>query len=639
MMNIEEINTKMKSYGYYATKELEYNAFLSLLNFEDKESSVGQDIFAVCLEGPPGAGKTEYAKIYTKLVSEMYEGSVEFIDYQCDATTGKTELFEDINISAAIKGDYENVNIPGKLVDAIKKVNCGKKVILFIDEYDKAREETDAFLLQFLQSGKINSTQHGDLEIKENFKKNLQLIICKNDFRESLSGPLSRRIRIIRLDYMHPNNFYSVARRVLITDRNKAVDEGIINLISLIYNEAYEKRELYNRLPSCSEMLIAAVDADNLIKYANAKKNIVYKSIFQNMFKDEDDINTFDQISKKDNEENKSAIGAVINAMNDEDFEDNKTITDLISENVFKDEHKKMAQLIKEAEERSDNKILEAEKFIEENEEKFKNLSKVKETLENNIGNEKINLSSETIVKRKKIKNNIFLSNVHDESKFMKRSISINDFLMIEGDGNLGDTENWIEIAEKEYEKETAVKFLESMTNKNYGEKVIKNILTYNQKELLTGVVLEDGIVHINRNGLKIISVRVPSKNDGMEKTKIFSNSLVIPVNVLMQIINFLSEIDSKNINIKYNCNIYSENPLNEGTKIATNVYNIAKSYNFEYAELSKGYMEMYDFADNLHAKVYNTDERYVKMVNKDIEKSLECSKKLFNQEEIKKGR
>lgn len=132
------------------------------------------------MEGPPGAGKTEFAKTYTKLSNELFK-NVELVDYQCDATTGKTELFEDINISAAIRGDADNVNIPGKLIEAIKKVNSGKRVVLFIDEYDKAREETDAFLLQFLQSGKINSTQHGDLEIKDEYKGKLQVILCKND--------------------------------------------------------------------------------------------------------------------------------------------------------------------------------------------------------------------------------------------------------------------------------------------------------------------------------------------------------------------------------------------------------------------------------------------------------------------------
>ena len=68
-----------------------------------------------------------------------------------------------------------------KCLKCKEKVNLGKKVVLFIDEYDKAREETDAFLLQFLQSGKVNSTQHGDLEIEEKYKSNLQVILCKNN--------------------------------------------------------------------------------------------------------------------------------------------------------------------------------------------------------------------------------------------------------------------------------------------------------------------------------------------------------------------------------------------------------------------------------------------------------------------------
>ena len=190
----------------------------------------------------------------------MFNGNVEMVDYQCDATTGKTELFEDINISAAIRGDADNVNIPGKLIDAIKRVNTGKKVVLFIDEYDKAREETDAFLLQFLQSGKINSTQHGDLEIKEEYKNNLQVIICKNDMREELSGPLSRRIRITSLDYMEPSLFYKVAHRLLIEEKTSPVADGLLNLVSLMYEKAYTDREMYNRVPSCSEMLIAIED-------------------------------------------------------------------------------------------------------------------------------------------------------------------------------------------------------------------------------------------------------------------------------------------------------------------------------------------------------------------------------------------
>ena len=150
-LEFEQIDLLMKKYGYHASKELQYDAFLALLYFNSQNVTVGQDIYATCLEGPPGAGKSFYAETYAKLVRDIYKEEVTLIEYQCDATTGKNELYEDINISAAIKRDADNVNIPGKLVSAINEVNKGKKVVLFIDEYDKAKEETDAFLLQFLQ--------------------------------------------------------------------------------------------------------------------------------------------------------------------------------------------------------------------------------------------------------------------------------------------------------------------------------------------------------------------------------------------------------------------------------------------------------------------------------------------------------
>ena len=250
MITIDELKEKIERLGYIATEELLYDTFNALCMFSDSKISAGQDIFAICLEGPPGAGKTEFAKVYTKVCNEVFNGNVEMVDYQCDATTGKTELFEDINISAAIRGDADHVNIPGKLVEAINKVNSGKKVVLFIDEYDKAREETDAFLLQFLQSGKINSTQHGDLEIKEEYKSNLQVILCKNDMREELSGPLSRRIRIIRLDYMKPEIFYQVAYRNLVENRQDKVNDGLLNLVVLMYQQAYDSKEIY---PLCKQ--------------------------------------------------------------------------------------------------------------------------------------------------------------------------------------------------------------------------------------------------------------------------------------------------------------------------------------------------------------------------------------------------
>lgn len=423
MITIDELKARIEEIGYYATEELIYDTFNALCMFSDNDNNPGQDIYAICLEGPPGAGKTEFAKIYTKLSNKMLNGKVELVDYQCDATTGKTELFEDINISAAIRSDADHVNIPGKLVEAINKVNTGKNVVLFIDEYDKAREETDAFLLQLLQSGKINSTQHGDLEIKEEYKSNLQVILCKNDMREELSGPLSRRIRIIRLDYMEPSTFYKVAHRVLIEEKQDKVNDGLLNLVALMYQKAFASKEMFNRLPSCSEMLIALEDADRLMKRANAPQYIIYKTIIKNMFKSIDDMKTFESSLGKSNGSDDQKLSDLVKTMKTEEPTSNAfDLNGLIAQKVFSNESSKLAK-----------KTEEMQKLIDDYKIKFEQLEEQrKQTIEEEI--QKILLANGKLVAS--YDTSTVIKNFDDEGAFIKRGENI--FALSQ--------EDWVEI-------------------------------------------------------------------------------------------------------------------------------------------------------------------------------------------------
>ncbi len=332
-VDYESVKEKLESYGYYATDELTYFLINGILKFQGNKRGLGQDIYAVCLEGPPGAGKTRYAEVYTELLGDLYNDNVEMLSYQCDPTTGKSELFEEINITAVVSGNVDKINIPGKIIKALNEVNSGKKVILFIDEYDKSREETDAFLLQFLQSGKINSVQHGDLTIKEEYKNNLQVIICKNDKR-NISGPLSRRLRTTRLDYMKPEILYQVLQDVFYDENGTCLaSEGILNLVLLIYNNVYPDKKLYKRLPSCSEVLTAIGDASDLIINAKAPNNVIYKIIIETLFKDLDSITTFE--SRLDNAKDLKKIIDEMIKCNTTDSE--KDILDLIKTNIFKE--------------------------------------------------------------------------------------------------------------------------------------------------------------------------------------------------------------------------------------------------------------------------------------------------------------
>lgn len=425
MISFSELKDKMLDEGYFATDELLYDAYNALCMFENKKRGSGQDIFAMCLEGPPGAGKTEFAKVYTAICNKIFK-NVELVDYQCDATTGKTELFEDINISAAIRGDADNVNIPGKLIEAIKKVNSGKKVVLFIDEYDKAREETDAFLLQFLQSGKINSTQHGDMEVYERGKGNLQVILCKNDMREELSGPLSRRIRIARLDYMEPSIFYKVASRVLIENKDDAdkVDNGLLNLVVLMYEQAYANREVYNRLPSCSEMLTAIEDADRILKRANAPQNIIYHTIIKNMFKSVDDIKTFEKGLEKAKTDDGKKLAELIKKMKSTDSMNAPVdLKVLIADSVLKDRRDEL-----------ENKKNELVALIDEYQDRFREMeAKRQESINREV--QRILLENgKLIVSNTPNAESLF----DDEAAFIKRGY------------NVFDTSNkdWIDIGE-----------------------------------------------------------------------------------------------------------------------------------------------------------------------------------------------
>ena len=535
MIKMEDIDSLLKKYGYFAEEELQYQAFLGLLNFNRNTVNVGQDIYTICLEGPPGAGKTEYANTYAKLITDIYKGNCVLIEYQCDATTGKNELFEDVNMTAAIKRDADNVNIPGKLVEAIHTVNEGKKVILFLDEYDKAREETDAFLLQFLQSGKINTVQYGDLAVKEEYKSNLQVILCKNDMRETLSGPLSRRIRIVRLDYMKPSIFYKVAVSKLLS--KEIIDEGLLNLVCILYQKAYENRDLLMRLPSCSEMLIAIQDASQLLKMANAPKNILYKTIISNMFKSEDDIRTFESIIAAEKDEK---FKDLIESMTKKDEVDS-SILDIICKTVLesrltvltKDLELKIEEQNKAREEYI-TKIAELRSFLEEQRNIFATLEQEKNQIESQNKQKAIHFADGEIMP---ISEAPSTSLFNDVTKNIKRGTSVFD-----------DSTDWTKIATAELEKSD-------------NEKDILDLINHIQDKF---VVYEDGFLISRISPFKLVAIRRIEN----EKTyfDFYANTPFVPSVLFLKLADFIDEISKWNedcpIATKIQCLVYAQKEI-----------------------------------------------------------------------------
>lgn len=303
---LDRIQEELEEIGYFPNKQITIETQLNINKI--MKSKVGQKVHAFCLSGPPGAGKSFYVESYAKLVKKKVNKPIKIISYQCHTKTSDSNLYEDINIAAAINGDSDKVVIPGKLVQAIDLANDGNVAILFLDEYDKAGEEVDTFLLNFLQEGVVDTTQRGKVFLKEECMKNLQVFLCKNDQRESLSGPLTRRLKFLELDYMTPENLCKIVNRKL-----EHIDSGLRDAVILIYTAMYETlpehskngeevKFEFSRLPAASECMQAIEDAHELMEIGANKADIIFNGVVANMIKTKDDLEQFKMLTKSNSQ-------------------------------------------------------------------------------------------------------------------------------------------------------------------------------------------------------------------------------------------------------------------------------------------------------------------------------------------------
>ena len=325
--------------GYLATEDLIWRTYIGLEKSIGREN-VGQDVYAICLDGPAGAGKSSYAKAYAKILEYYLGEKVEFITYSCNTKTGKEEVFEDIKLSAAITNDAENLISAGFIAKAIQVCNQGKKVVLRVDEYDKAKPETDSFLLEFLQEGRISSSQIGELVLEK--PENLQVILCKNDFRANLSPALTRRLDFVTLKDTTPENMATI-----IGMRMKNHSNAIKLLVLMIYSNIYKSKEDYFRIPSSSEVMKAIDEADILTK-GGASKKYIYKNIIENLLKSPVDIATFTNGNRKDGkiDEDIENFKTIFNEDSEEEF-DQKALTIDLYDRYFKPMMQELKEEIK----------------------------------------------------------------------------------------------------------------------------------------------------------------------------------------------------------------------------------------------------------------------------------------------------
>lgn len=216
-------------------------------------------VSAILLEGDPGCGKTYLSEVF----SEYLGKDTIYIYTQCVEETNSDRLIATYNVPAIVKGDADKSIAEGILTKAIHLANEGHKVVLTIDELDKARETLDSYFLDFLQSGKIETSDNTILSLTEEGRKNLYVIFAKNKERNLLDA-LLRRCSVIKLPPMPPVLAYkTLLRRFEDVPHDSKFLKFIAKVYEAIYNEQMNSgEELLTRLPALQE-LIAAITSDN----------------------------------------------------------------------------------------------------------------------------------------------------------------------------------------------------------------------------------------------------------------------------------------------------------------------------------------------------------------------------------------
>lgn len=199
-MDAKTIHKNLNKVGYWSNDAIDYSLLVAMTCEKP-----------LLLEGAPGVGKTFLAKAFAKSMNlpfirvQLYDGLTDDkilydYDYQKQLLTleaikpNLNKELENLSVKDSISKVSKDMNFYGKdfLIErpVLKAINgSGRKVLLF-DEMDKAPEEIEYMLFEFLENYSISIPQYGEIRCPEDQKP--YVFITSNRYRD-LSGAMKRR--------------------------------------------------------------------------------------------------------------------------------------------------------------------------------------------------------------------------------------------------------------------------------------------------------------------------------------------------------------------------------------------------------------------------------------------------------------
>ena len=188
-----ELKIAFEAQGYISDKELLTTIYLAL-KLEKP----------LLIEGAPGVGKTEIAKVLSKAFNtelirlQCYEGLDEnkaLYEWNYQRQLIKIQMSRD-TISQDIS--EHDVFSPEYLLERplLKAIRAEKRAVLLIDEIDKTDEEFEAFLFEILSDFQISIPELGTVKAKH-----IPIVILTSNHDRELSEGLRRRCVYLYIDY------------------------------------------------------------------------------------------------------------------------------------------------------------------------------------------------------------------------------------------------------------------------------------------------------------------------------------------------------------------------------------------------------------------------------------------------------
>ena len=255
--DLQQLNTTLLSKGYIADPSILMSVFLA--------QKLQRPLL---VEGPPGVGKTEIAKVLAKANNtelirlQCYEGlnaeqSLYEWNYQKQLLSLK--MMEKETLSLEQKEEFifsDKFLLKRPLLKAITRE---KAPVLLIDEVDRADEEFESFLLELLSDWQISIPELGVVEATQI----PQVIITSNRMRD-LSEALRRRCFYLWIDYPDFDKELTIVQNK-VPNIDQQLGEQICRFMEVLREQKLDK------VPGVAETLdwaqaLAALHIDHLDK-------------------------------------------------------------------------------------------------------------------------------------------------------------------------------------------------------------------------------------------------------------------------------------------------------------------------------------------------------------------------------------